>query len=423
MNESLMHYFWKHKIFSILNLKTVDNHSLKIVFVGYSHQDAGPDFKQAIIKIDDITWVGNVEIHVRTSDWYKHKHQSDEKYQSIILHVVYEHDTDSINQFSTLELKQFISLSLIEEYEKLSMSEELLPCKSSLGSIGELRFASWLSRLATERLGRKQKEIFERLHQCQEDWQTAIFQLFISNFGFRTNAPAFSLLAQSLPYKWFIKHKDSRLQIYALIFGQSGMLEEEMTDDAYYLSLQSEYQYLKYKYRLLSIPSKIWNLLRLRPQNFPCVRLAQLSEVLFQMPDIVHRILNDVSSDHLRCLSGFEPHEYWKTHRHFGKESGEHSCVIGRQTADLILINTVVPAQFAYATFTGNPTLSEQSLNHLESTDFEWNSITKKYVESGFPRGNALYSQALIELHNNYCRHKRCLNCDIGCQILGRVND
>lgn len=418
MNESLLHYFWKNKIFSIINLKTINNQSLQLVHTGFPHQDAGPDFKQAIIKIDDITWVGDVEIHVHTSDWFHHKHQCDDKYQSIILHVVYEHDTNRVDQFPTLELKNYISPLLIEEYRKLSLSYEPLPCKFSLPEVSALQFTAWYSRVAAERLLRKQKEIFETLHHCQENWHTTAFQTITTSFGFRTNVPAFSLLAKSISYKYIIKHSDSRLQIYALIFGQAGMLEDEVYNDDYYQSLKNEYQYLRYKYQLIPIPFKIWNLLRLRPQNFPCIRLAQISEMLYKIPDLIHSILNYETESVLRSVAACEPHDYWKTHRHFGQPSPQHSCRIGKSAINSLIINIIVPIQFAYATFIGSAELNEKSLNILEKADFEKNSITEEYVKAGFPSGNALYSQAILELHQHYCLKRRCLECDIGCRIL-----
>lgn len=419
MNESLLHYFWKNKIFSTLNLQTIDNHSLTLVHAGFPHQDAGPDFKQAIIKIDGFTWVGDVEIHVRTSDWLKHKHQFDEKYQSIILHVVYEHDRDIESHCPTLELKNYISEHLIEEYQKLSLSSELLPCKSALNDLTSLQLTSWLSRVATERLLRKQKELFDMLDQCHGDWHETAFRLLLKNFGFRTNAPAFDMLAQNLPYKYIVKHRDSQLQIYALFFGQAGMLDEEYADDDYYLSLQSEYQYLKYKYKLQPIPVKLWNLLRLRPQNFPCVRIAQLCQIIFELPELIPNILKE-DSEICYFPSHITPHVYWETHRHFGKKCNRYSCVIGKQTIDLLLINTIVPAKFAYSTFMGNEVMKEQALGLLETIDFEINSITRTYAAAGFPKDNALCSQALMELNKQYCTSKRCLDCDIGCHILKR---
>ena len=420
MNEMLLHYFWKRKIFSDIHLQTIDGREISLMYVGTPHQDAGPDFKQAVIRIGDITWVGDVEIHVRSSDWLRHGHQNDPKYQSIILHVVYQNDVDLNLSVPTLELKDYISNDLIREYEQMSRSQDLLPCKVGLPSITPLQFTSWLSRLAVERFERRRREIVDIVHACHEDWAEATFRCFVANFGFRTNAPAFESLAKSLPYKCLLKHKDSRLQVYALVFGLAGFLEDMNGDaDDYFNMLQSEYQYLRYKYQLTPINLKIWNLLRLRPQNFPCVRLAQLSECLYRVPDLIQQVLQGQDMDALlKNISQFEPHPYWKTHRHFGITTAEHVCKIGPQTVNLLTINTIVPVRISYAHFYGNELMKERALAMLENIDFELNSITRPYVVAGFPSDNALFSQALLELYRFYCTSKRCLQCDIGCVIL-----
>ena len=449
MDEALLHYFWRNKLFATVPLVTTDGRELRILRTGVPHQDAGPDFKQAVVRVGGLTWAGDVEIHIRASDWLRHGHQHDGKYGTIVLHVVYEEDVGLGLPCPTLELKRYIPPSLIAEYEHLSRSAELLPCRSFLPSVMPLQFSGWLSRLAVERYERKQQEVFNVLHTCHDSWHEAVFRRFVVNFGFRTNAAAFELLGRSLPYKYVLKHKDSRLQVYALVFGQAGMLEEEcagagghvrgvgrgrkgdgenaegdggLENDGYYRMLRDEYQYLRYKYGLSPIPVKTWNLLRLRPQNFPCVRLAQLSECLYRIPDLMEQLLHcgDVTS--LTHISGFVPSEYWETHRHFGRGSPRHSCQIGSQTVDLLVINTVVPVRLAYATFHGDDGMKEKAFSLLEQIGFENNVITRQYVEAGFPNGSALYSQAILELHKNYCVPKQCLRCDIGCWILKRKN-
>lgn len=420
MNEMLLHYFWRNKFLVSRKLRTTDNRELTIVHTGFPHQDEGPDFKQAVIRIDKITWVGDVEIHIRTSDWLRHGHQTEEKYQSVILHVVYQNDMTLNPDFPTLELKNYISSEMIAEYEKLSLCPEPLPCRRSLSQVSSLHYASWLSRLAVMRMERKQSEVFQVLHECHDSWQEAVFRCFVVNFGFRTNAPAFELLSKHLSYKHLLKHKDSRLQVYSLVFGQAGMLEEELPEDSYYQKLQMEYQYLRYKYGLLAVPAKVWNLLRLRPRNFPCLRLAQLSECLYRIPDIIEQILSGKTMLPLQSISEFEPHEYWKNHLHFGRSSPEHSGVIGRKTLDLLLINTVIPVRLAYSVFRGETDLYVQAMGLLEQIPFERNSITKLYAEVGFPADHALYSQAILELHSRFCSRKLCLKCDLGCLILKR---
>lgn len=433
MDESLLHYFWRNKIFATVPLVTTDGRALRILRTGMPHQDAGPDFKQAVVKVDDITWAGDVEIHVRASDWLRHGHQHDSKYAAIILHVVYEEDVGLGLPCPTLELKRYIPPPLTAEYEHLSRSTELLPCRSFLPSVTPLQFSGWLSRLAAERYERKRQEVFETLRNCHDSWHETIFRRFVMNFGFSTNASAFELLGRSLPYKYVLKHKDSRLQVYSLVFGQAGFLEEENEDEAaarrggsglecdeYYRMLQGEYRYLRYKYSLSPIPLRMWNLLRLRPQNFPCVRLAQLSECLYRIPDLMEQLLHCEDADTLSHISGFEPNEYWETHRHFGRNSPQHSCQIGNKTVELLVINTVVPVRLAFAAFHGDDAMKERAFSLLEQVEFESNVVTRQYTEAGFPTGSALYSQAILELHKNYCIPKKCLHCEIGCLMLKR---
>lgn len=422
MNEMLLHYFWRNQLFTVLDLHTTDHRALRLVNPGTAHQNAGPDFKQAVIKIDGITWVGDVEIHVRTSDWLRHGHQHDSKYQSIILHVVYQHDMELEENFPTLELKEYIPPSMVAEYEQMSCSRDLLPCRQSLPEVTSLQFAGWLSRLAVERMQRKQAEVVQIVRECHHNWQEAVFRHFVANFGFNTNASAFELLSKNLPYRYVLKHKDSRLQIYALVFGQAGLLEQppEVCDD-YFENLQSEYDYLKYKYGLTPIPVKVWNLLRLRPQNFPCVRLAQLSECLYRMPELIELLLNDTDVSLLRGVSLFEPADYWKSHLHFGRASPTRPRKIGQQAFNLLTVNVVVPVRLAYSAFKGDSTARDHAMALLETCDFESNHITRQYVGAGFPAGHALYSQALLELYKGYCTQKRCANCDIGCLILRRL--
>jgi hypothetical protein len=422
MNEMLLHYFWRNQLFHALDLHTTDHRALKLVYPGNAHQNAGPDFKQAVIKIDGITWVGDVEIHVRTSDWLRHGHQHDAKYQSVILHVVYQHDVELEENFPTLELKEYIPPSMVAEYEQMSCSRDLLPCRQSLPEVTPLQFASWLSRLAVERMQRKQQEVVQVVRECHHNWQEAVFRCFVANFGFSTNASAFELLSKNLPYRYVLKHKDSRLQIYALVFGQAGLLEQLPDEpDSYFESLQSEYDYLKYKYGLTPIPAKIWNLLRLRPQNFPCVRLAQLSECLYRIPELMELLLNDADISLLRGVSLFEPSDYWKSHLHFGRDSPTRPRKIGQQTFNLLVINVVVPVRLAYAAFRGDDAGRDHTMALLETCDFESNHITRQYVSAGFPSGHALYSQAILELYKGYCTPKRCANCDIGCLILRKL--
>ncbi len=423
MTEDFLHYIWKNRLYTFKDLKTVQGQKLEVIHPGYTHQDSGPDFKQAVIKIDDITWAGDVEIHCKSSDWIKHEHHKDEKYQSVILHVVYESDVlidrDAKETFPTLALKSYLSDELLGRYRKLQYNELNLPCEREISELSPLLITSWLSRLCISRLLKKEKKIYEMLTQCHGDWNELLFRMLSINFGFKANEPAFELLSKTITYKQISHHAKSRIQLYALLFGQAGFLESAPTNtDDYFNRLSQEYYYLRHKYKLISIPSSRWNLLRLHPQNFPCLRLAQLAELLHHYPDLFKRFITETDFKADKLLNDCIPDPYWDTHYHFGIEGKRHSCRLGKHAITLIQINTLIPALFCYGSFSGNSSYQEKAVSLLENLPFEGNYITKYYQKNGFPCDNAMQSQAIIELHHHYCRLKKCLNCQIGCAIL-----
>lgn len=428
-SEYLLHYIWKNSIFTTFDFQTTAGESLKIVHPGYSHQDAGPDFKQAIIKISQILWAGDVEIHIRTSDWFKHKHQQDQKYNSVILHVVYEDDLPDVKEanqkFPVLELKKYIDPQVISNYETIYKSPLTLPCKSFIKNNIEhnkdrinLIFSDLYSKLITERLEYKQSQINRIYTETKGDWNETIFRLLAINFGFKTNQPAFELMSKSIPYKVLRNHSNNHLQVYALLFGQSGMLEDQMDDDDYYVTLQNEYFYLKKKYNLVPIHIKNWNLLRLRPSNFPCIRIAQLCEVVHHYPQLFSHIENHTEIAQFEHIFLARPDPYWENHYHFGTISGNHSVLIGKSTFNLLMINTIIPVLFTYGTFSGRVDIQERSLDLYSVLDAESNHLISSYKESGFSVVTSFDSQAIIHLSKYYCQPKKCLECPLGQKII-----
>ena len=425
MKEELLQYLWQHKIFNHDMLKTTDGRDIHIISPGMMHHDAGPDFKQAVIRINDIIWAGDVEIHVNGSDWYKHHHQKDEKYKSVILHVVYNADMEIVrkdNEFiPTLELKHYIPEEMLEEYKKLTLSTNPVPCGNSVASIPSLSMTSILSALAIDRLLHRQEQLFRLLKKCADDWSELTYRALAINFGFKINSNAFELLAQSLPYKILQRHGDSRLQTYALIFGQAGLLQPDAPDntqtpqDEYFKQLSNEYEYLRYKYKLTAIPSGLWNLLRLRPINFPGIRLAQFSELLFSCTDLFNElVLNEKLSNIQNLFQNIRPHEYWQTHFQPGKTTRKHPAHLGKESINLLFINSIVPLTFAFGSFSGNDQLKSKAIDILENTPAESNHITRQFCTYPFPHNSAMYSQALLELYSNFCKKKKCYSCPIG---------
>lgn len=429
MKEELLQYLWRTQFVNHNQLYTTDGREIHIISPGLMHQDAGPDFKQAVIRIDDIIWAGDIEIHINGSDWYKHKHHRDDKYLSVILHVVYHHDQDVMRKdqelIPTLELKKYINPSIIAEYEKLSLSKERLACGQSIGHLPPLFITSVISSVAVDRLCRRRQQLFRMLRQCSDDWDELTYRVLGISFGFKINSTAFELLVQSLPYRIIARHLSSQLQVYALVFGQAGLLDndEELIDDEYFNSLKSEYEYLRYKYQLSPINRKIWNLLRLRPPNFPAMRLAQFSEMLYSIPDIFHELVEKSSAGNMQGKTGtIQVHEYWTTHFQFGKETNKHASNIGKNASNLLIINTIIPLKFTYASFTGNDAMQSECLTLLESAMAEDNHITRLFKQHDFSIKSALYSQALLELFSTYCKGHRCHACPIGQYVVTHLS-
>lgn len=428
ISEALLHYVWKHSIYTSFNFQTTQGKVIQIIHPGFAHQDAGPDFKQAVIKIDDIIWAGDVEIHINSSDWYKHNHQQDVKYNSVILHVVYVFDKevfiDLKEPIPTFELQHYISTDLLEKYETLSRSVYSIPCtqfikKFTTSSIeySQLYFSSLYNRVLVDRMEEKQKMIFNILKNSNSDWNEAVFKLLTINFGFKTNSVAFELLTKSISFKIIKSHSNNHLQVYALLFGQSGLLEDQREDE-YYKKLQDEYQYLRKLYRLVPIHQKNWNLLRLRPQNFPCIRIAQLCEIIHHSPDLFFRIENHTETAQFEQLFINETDPYWQVHYHFEKKTKSHSTSIGKSTFELLMINTIIPVLYAYGTFSGMEEFKEKALDLLLKIEPENNKIIRLYKEIGFPVNTASDSQAILEISKSYCQKKLCLECGIGMKII-----
>ncbi|MCR4964925.1 MAG: DUF2851 family protein [Bacteroidales bacterium] len=415
MKEAFLHYVWQYQLFDTEELYTTAGERLTIISPGRLNRDAGPDFKGAVVRIGNLTWAGDVEIHIRSSDWYRHKHQQDEKYMMVALHVVYEHDREVERMpgelFPTLSLEGRIFNGLYDQYLLLTGGLELQPCSSFLDNISPMVIRGQLDTMLLERMLRKQNAIRETVTHCHGDWQEALYRHLAIGFGLKTNADAFELTAKSLPYKVVKRHAESALQVQSLVFGQAGMLGVAEGDD-YYLRLKSEYDYLRYKYQLTPIEMHHWNLLRLRPQNFPCVRLSQFAEVLHSIPDLWGELTRNSSMDYWWKRFSVSADDYWSFHYHFNKKTEPHATAVGEMTISLLFINVMVPILFAYHKFRGEDELLEETLNMLEAIPFEQNRITRGLAD--FPHQHAADSQALLELYNNYCKPRRCLECAIG---------
>ena len=416
MNEDFLQFVWLYQYFTHFDLKTITGQSIFIEKNGFLNTDAGPDFQEAIVTIDKVKWAGNIEIHVRSSDWLKHKHQHDKAYENVILHVVWEHDKEIGLNAPTLVLKEYVSPSLLDKYIFLKLNLELVPCKSQIHKVHSLVKTNMLEKALIQRLERKSQEVIS-LYQTNTDWLETAYQLLLKYMGFKVNNDAFLTLAKAIPLKVLQKHRDQLLQLEALLFGQSGLLNET---DVYSNQLKKEYTFLAAKYRLPQ-PMDVsrWKFLRLRPPNFPTIRIAQIAALIHKEDSFFSLFLDIKNGEMLHKKGKVKVSDYWCKHYHFGKiKAIESSGNLGASSIDGIAINVVTPLKFAYAIHQANENLKESTIDFLASLKQESNNKVKKMVEIGFDVKSASASQAAIELLDNYCSKKQCLKCSIGVSLL-----
>lgn len=422
--EEFLHYIWKYRLFSQQALKTISGLAVEILNTGIHNHQAGPDFEHSRIRIGDTTWAGNTEIHLRSSDWEKHHHQLDKAYNNVILHVVYLCDKEVVRENGTfvqqLCLKELIPDSVLANYHQLMIGLNWIPCEKQLKVIDPFHVKNWLSRILIERLERKTENLKSLLNEYHGNWDESFYVLLARNFGFKTNALPFELLARSLPSYILAKHKNNILQIEALVFGQAGFLDQKLTDH-YPLQLKKEYVFLKKKYSLQSIDHFTWKYMRLRPTNFPGIRLAQFAALIFRASHLFSRIIeiNDAAAIS-KVFSDLPINSYWNTHYRFQILSSERSKQIGLDSINIVLINTVVVSLFAFGKHTGQQSLISRAIEILEHLPPENNNLVKRFSLAGFNAENANHTQALIQLKQAYCDVKKCLHCGIGIKLLKR---
>ncbi|MBI4945511.1 MAG: DUF2851 family protein [Bacteroidetes bacterium] len=438
MQEEFLHYLWKFRLFDTRDLKTtVEGEPIEILKCGEPNSDSGPDFFNAKIKIGKTIWAGNVEIHVRASDWEMHKHQQDKAYDNVILHVVYQADKElrrkNGERIPTLELNERIPNNIYQKYLSFKSSRDWIPCGKQIKDIDSFTLNHWLDRLLVERLERKSIPILESLKQNKNNREETFYRHLARNFGLKINAEPFELLAKSLPVSVLGKHKNSLLQIEALLFGVAGMLHPSLTlpkgegtHDEYFLQLKKEYEFLKNKFKLKPIDSHLWKFMRLHPPNFPTVRISQFANLIYKSSHLFSKIIETKNIKAIRDLLSCETSEYWKTHYRFDKQTplsfrrgvGGEVKRFGDDAISNIIINTIAPFVFIYGKEKGAENYVEHALELLEKTLPEKNAIISKWKELGINAKNAYETQALLQLKNEYCSKKRCLKCSVGARLL-----
>ncbi len=419
MNEEFLQFIWKTKLFKNHELHSTNGDQLEIIEIGKHNKDAGPDFFDARIKINEVLWAGNVEIHVKSSMWHQHKHHKDEAYNNVILHVVFENDVEVF--LSDKRKLPCLILEFDEElfytYKQLMDSAQWIPCHKEIKTVAHFFVKNWLDRMILERLERKAFEVKNILSLNKNSWEESFYQLISRYFGMKVNADPFQQLSQALPLKTLARQKNSLLQIEALLFGQAGMLSESLQDE-YYQKLQREYLFLAGKYKLSPLPAHRWKWLRLRPGNFPTIRIAQLAALIHKSSSLFSKILESPKYENLTTLFHFQVSDYWNSHYRFAVKSKSRNKAPGKMMINSLLINSIVPILFCYGAETGKVHIKEKALQLLEEIPPENNSIIRKWKEAGIKAESAWHSQALLQLKENYCNPFKCLQCEFGNRII-----
>lgn len=419
--EQLLHYVWKHKIFPLKELKTTTGQQVEVIDTGLANTDAGPDFFNAKLKLDGVLWIGNIEIHERSSDWFKHGHHADAGYNSVILHIASEIDMEiSRSNGERIPQIQLICPEAVRtNYKELLETASYPPCYRIIPSLSPFTAHSWMSALQMERFEQKATLLNERLKRCQGNWEDAFFITLARNFGFGLNGDAFETWAHRLPFRAVDKHRNDLFQIEAIFFGQAGILEDS-DGDGYYLRLKKEYTYLQHKFGLIPMDASLWRFLRLRPTNFPHIRIAQLACLYHRAYGLLSRIMETETLQGVRDILKGGTSEYWLTHYTFGGSSPSRPKTLSNTSLDLLIINTVVTFLYAYGLHKGNRVLCARAGSFLEELKAENNYITRMWEQCGMKASNAADSQALIQLKKEYCDKKKCLYCRIGYEYLKR---
>ncbi|WP_281512976.1 DUF2851 family protein [Bacteroides acidifaciens] len=423
--EHLLHYVWKHKLFPLKVLQTTNGLPVEVIDPGLQNPNAGPDFFNAKLKINGILWVGNIEIHAHASDWFHHGHDSDKVYDSVILHVVGEADGEITRTNGEVipQLQLTCPEHIRAHYHELCVADQYPACYPVLASLPKLTVHSWLTALQTERLEQKARLITQRLEHCNNNWEDAFFITLARNFGFGLNGDAFETWAGLLPLRAVDKHRNDLFQIEALFYGLAGLFEntflKKEQEDEYSLRLCKEFRYLQRKFEFTRVmDATLWRFLRLRPENFPHIRLAQLAYLYQKGDKLFSRLLEAETLSEVRELLTTRTSAYWESHYLFGQTSPHKEKTLGERSKNLIIINTVTPFLYTYGLHKADERMCERAGRFLEELKAEDNHITRAWSNAGLPVATAADSQALIQLRKEYCDKRKCLFCRFGYEYL-----
>ena len=421
MTEDFLQYIWRYNLFEDIN-NTIESEKIEIISVGQLNSNSGPDFFNAKVKINDTIWAGNIEIHINSSDWVKHKHNIDKAYNNVILHVVKNYDTDIYDsnerKIPTVILSYQNNLEL--NYNSLLSNKHKIKCEDSINTIDNFTILQWIGTLAIERLSRKSELIIDKLNKNNYNWEETFYQTIFQYFGMITNSEPFEILARLVPLNILAKHKNNLLSIEAILFGVAGFLSKEKTDDNYYKLLQREYNVMEAKFNLQKMDKHVWKFMRLRPVNFPTVRIAQVAGLIHKSTNLFSKIIDTENIEQVTELLSTTTSKYWDTHYNFRNESVKKIKKLGKSSINNILINVVIPFIFVYGKEKNAPIYTDKALAFIEQIKAENNSIIKYWINLNINPTSAFDSQALIELHNEYCLKNKCLNCRIGNKLINK---
>lgn len=422
MREDFLHHVWQFKKFSVQGLTTVQGEPVEIINGGQYLQLAGPDFFNAQVVIGGQHWAGNVEIHIKSSDWYLHNHERDTNYDNVILHVVWEHDTEVLrkdnSEIPVLELKQHVNLKLLENYNALAAAKTWIFCEKELEGMNSFVLENWKERLFFERLERKAVPVLELAKQTNGDWEAVLFSFVAKNFGLNTNGDTFFAMAKSLPFSVVRKESFDAENIEALLMGRAGLLDDDF-EDLYAKDLKARYAYIAHKHQLQPVYIDSVEYFRHRPDNFPTIRLSQLAQLYHGTQNLFSKVTAAKTLGEMYEVFNVQSGAYWQTHYRFDKESPKKRKSLSTSFIDLLVINTVIPFRFAYNKSIGNDNC-EELVALMQQAAPEKNAIIDKFKTFKVGTQSAYDSQSLLQLKNEYCNHKRCMQCALGLELLKR---
>ncbi len=427
--EELLHYTWKHRLLPLGELTTTDGRRVEVIDPGLHNRNAGPDFFNAKVRVGETLWVGNVEIHTRATDWYQHGHDRDPRYDNVVLHVCETIDGDVTNSKGEYipQMQLSVPTTVREHYEELLKTDQYPPCYRIIPELSRLTVHAWMAALQTERLEQKTEAIRQRAERLNGSWEDAYFVTLARNYGFGINGDAFEQWAYHVPLNVVGHHRDDLFQIEAIFMGQAGLLDlstvpphyhQDALNDGYFARLRNEYQYLAHKFSLTPMDASQWRFLRLRPQNFPHIRISQLANLYYQQKAGLSALLECKTIDELKTVLRSQVTPYWETHYTFGSLSSKNEKHLSYGSLNLLIINTAIPMLFAMGRHRQKEELCDRAFDLLEQLKPENNYIIRMWQQCGLEVRSAGDSQALIQLKREYCDKKDCLRCRFGYEYL-----